>query len=135
MIHLLAANSEVQTTSWFSTLKVSDLIWAFWMSCWRWASAESGSSMKVTFWSGCAAFHSSMLLFAAVAFGVLFASVVPPPQPARATAATVRDAVVARRVCQLRRRCLMCCSLLSDLYGWFGACGTAAAVVLTRGLV
>ena len=64
-IHLLAANSEVQTTSRFSTLKVSDLIWAFWMSCWRCWSAESGSSMNVTFSSGWAAFHSSMLLFAA----------------------------------------------------------------------
>src|SRR6476620_6709793 len=72
---------------------------------------------------------------AAVAFGVLFASVVPPPRPARATAATVRDAVVARRVCQVRRRCLMCCSLLSDLCGWFGACRTAAAGVVDAGLL
>ena len=48
---------------------------------------------------------------AAAAFGALCASVAVPPQPVRATAATVRDAVVARRVCQVRRRCLMCCSL------------------------
>src|SRR6478735_1975182 len=72
---------------------------------------------------------------AAAAFGALFASVDVPPQPVRATAATVRDAVVARRVCQVRRRCLMCCSLLSDLCGWFGACGTAAAGVFGAGVV